>query len=189
VALVTPATFLTREPREYRGSELRSHWIYETFGVQGDAICAFAGRVDVRGARMVDLADVQAGLVIAGDSMLHFILESFGPDLDRAVFMQRLLVVLACEKLAARGALGLRRSGDDIYLGRGKLSVSIATVSPVSCLVHFGINVTQDGTPVETAALRDAGIDPFDFAQDMLAGYAHEITQMARATTKVRSVS
>lgn len=188
VALIVPTTRVVKEAIDYDGRQLRSHWIYENFAISGDAVLAFVGGVDVRGPHLVDLADKQAGLFIAGRRMLHIIAESFGPDLDRAVFMQRLLVLLATELLRAHGVLGQRRSGDDIFIGDGKLSVSIATVSLVSCLVHFGINVTTEGTPVRTSALADHGIDPYRFAEELTEAYAREIGSMARATVKVRSV-
>jgi uncharacterized protein len=188
LALIVPQTVVSRERRTYDGAQLRSHWIYDVFGIRGDSIAAFEGPVDVRGEKLVDLEDRNRGLFIAGRSMLHFIVESFGPDLVRAVFMQRLLVMSAVEHLVARGVSRLARSGDDIYAGDGKLSVSIATVSGVSSLVHFGINVTNEGTPVKTAALADFGVEPYAFAEELARAYAFEIERMAKAAVKVRSV-
>ena len=54
-------------------------------GLRGDAAVAFVGPVKVCDEDLVDLADKLDGLFIAGDRMLHVIVESFGPDLDRAV--------------------------------------------------------------------------------------------------------
>ena len=42
------------------------------------------------------------------------------------------------------------RKGDDLFLGEGKLSVSIATASPVSTLIHLGVNEDASGAPVTT---------------------------------------
>lgn len=188
MALIVPGTIVSRDRLLYDGEQLRSHWIYDAFGIRGDAVAAFEGPVDVRGEKLVDLEDRRRGLFIAGRSMLHVIVESFGPDLVRAVFMQRLLVMLAVEHVRGAAGSGLRRSGDDIYIGDGKLSVSIATVSGVSSLVHLGINVTNEGTPVKTAALADLGIEPFAFAETLVRAYAAEIERMATAAVKVRSV-
>ena len=186
MALIEPRVHFDPEIRAYRGGELRSHRIYETYDIQGDAIVAFVGPVEVRGESLVDLADRKGGLFIAGDSMLHFIVESFGADLDRAVFLQRLLVLLAIENLQRRGAR-LSRRGDDLYLDRGKISVSIATVSPVSCLVHLGINCTNEGTPVATSSLRDLGVEAEAFGRELIAAFAAELGLMGRAATKVRA--
>ena len=130
----------------YDGTQLRSHFAYETFGIRGDSVVAWVGPVRVEGEHLVDLADRKDGLFIAGESMLHFIAESFGPSLEGAVFRQRLLVLLLREALGERGVAGLRRRGDDLFVHEGKLSVSIATVSATSSLVHLGINVRQAGT-------------------------------------------
>lgn len=188
MALITPQRLVSAEPRLYDGSQLRSHWIYETFDLRGDAIVAFVGGVDVRGPGLVDLADRKDGLFIAGRAMLHLILESFGPSLDRAVFLQRLLVLLAVERLRHHGLGRLQRRGDDLYVDDGKLSVSIATVSGVSCLVHLGINVSRDGTPVKTSALEDFGVDPLAFADELTSAFADELCRMSEASNKVRSV-
>ena len=188
MALIAPQVSVLAEPRRYDGTQLRSHWIYETCDLRGDAAVAFIGEVEVRGEDLVDLADKREGLHIAGAEMLHVIAESFGASLDRAVFMQRLIVMLAHEQLMISGAEPLRRIGDDIWLGDGKLTVSIATVSAVSCLIHFGINVTNTGTPVKTSALADCGLEPRPFAERLLKAYAEELDGMASATTKVRSV-
>ena len=188
MALIRPQIHVDTSRRGYDGSELRSHWIYETLGLRGDAVAAFVGPVEVRGDHLVDLEDRLGGLFIAGDEMLHFIVESFGADLDRAALLQRMLVVLARERLIDAGVTGTRRSGDDIYVGEGKLSVSIATVSAVSCLIHLGLNVSNEGTPVPTAALGDFGLEPLEFARGLAEDFANEIESVAFATTKVRGV-
>ncbi|MDX1386691.1 MAG: DUF366 family protein, partial [bacterium] len=58
----------------YDGTQLRSHWVYETFGVLGDSCVAFLGPCEVPLDRMVDLEDVRKRSPIAGPKMLHFIL-------------------------------------------------------------------------------------------------------------------
>lgn len=188
LALTTPAIHLLSESIDYDGSQLRPHWIYETVGEAGDAVAVFCGKADVAIDRLVDLADVLDGLFIKSDRMLHFIVESFGADLDRSVLLQRLLMLIIFEELSAARVKHLSRRGDDLYVGDGKLSVSIATVSHVSCLIHVGLNIVTEGTPVKTAALSDVGIDPSDFGSKCAASFAREITEMRGATTKVRGV-
>ncbi len=172
----------------YTGGELSSHWIYRNWNIQGDALVAFVGPVDVPLTAMVDLADQRDGLSIQGKCMLHFVLESFGPDLDRAVFLQRLLVFLLFEQVQRKVGDRLRRQGDDLFVDDGKLSVSIATVSPVSSLIHLGINVTNEGTPVKTAALSDCGLEAEALARQIMKACHDELAAMALASTKVRGV-
>ncbi len=175
-------------PRTYDGTQLRSHFILETFGVGGDAIVAFRGPAEVRGAALVDLEDRRHGLFIRSRDMLHILAEHFGGTLETAVLRQRILVLVAAAILAESGSGGLRRSGDDLFAGEGKLSVSIATVSPVSSLIHFGLNIDPAGAPVRAAGLADVGADPAGFAARLLDAYADECARMERARVKVRPV-
>ncbi|MDP8221939.1 MAG: DUF366 family protein [Candidatus Lernaella stagnicola] len=72
--------------------------------------------------------------------------------------------------------------------GCKKLSVSIATASPVSCLIHAGINVSTEGTPVQTAALDMLGIDPVAYGEWVAENFAKDYEKVLAATTKVRWV-
>ncbi len=170
---------------DYDGTQIHSLWAYRTFGIQGDSIVAFQGACDVAPERMVDLEDVRAGARIAGEAMLHFIVEHFDRDLEKAVLRQRLLAALV------RDALGgdVRREGDDLFLGPGKLSISIATLTPVSSKIHFGINVRRaEGVGVETRALADLGAEPEALARRILERYAAEQAGVLDARTRVRGV-
>ena len=82
----------------------------------------------------------------------------------------------------------LRREGDDIYWGEKKLNISIATVSPVSALIHFAINIVNEGTPVATCALQDFNIEPQMFAEKILTALKAELESMDEATQKVHWV-
>ena len=175
----------------YTGRELRSHWLRETFGLTGDAIAAFLGPCEVAPQDMVDLDDTLAGGGIRAALMLHFIAEHFDTDLERAVLRQRLLVALACEALreavapAHRGAL--TRRGDDLFVGERKLTVSIATASPVSTLIHLGINVDPAGAPVAAVGLAEMGADATALARNLMKAYARELAGVSAARCKVRS--
>jgi uncharacterized protein len=89
----------------------------------------------------------------------------------------------------APGEGRLRRSGDDLFVGDHKLSVSIATVSPVSTLIHLGINIDPAGAPVAAVGLDDLGIEPTRFAKDLLLGFVSETGSVQNARCKVRPVS
>ena len=178
---------VSREQVLYTGQELRSHWLFHRFGLRGDAAAAFIGPCEVTLEHMVDQADVAAGDSIRAALMLHFIIEHFDTDLTRAILRQRLLVCLARELL--EGADGLRRSGDDLYIAERKLSVSIATASPVSTLIHFALNVDPTGAPVPAVGLAELGVVPLPFAELLLARYAEECASIAAARCKVRGVA
>jgi hypothetical protein len=79
------------------------------------------------------------------------------------------------------------RSGDDVFVGDGKLSISIATVTPVSCLIHFAVNASHGGAPVRIAALSDLRVDARAFAETLLAQVATEQASIADARCKVRA--
>lgn len=179
---------LLTQNQTYSGSELRSHWIYEQTGHAGDAIVAFAGSCQVALTEMVDLEDVFAGLHIYSEAMLHIIIEHFETSLTAMVLRQRLLTAQIQQLLLDEGVAMVRRSGDDLFDGPAKLSVSIATVSPVSGLIHFGLNISSHNTPVLTRGLDDYGIDWQLFAQKLLDLYGAEHASMLKARAKVRAV-
>lgn len=171
----------------YDGTQLCSHWIYRQTGILGDAIAGFIGPADVPVANMVDLADVRDNAPIFSRQMLHVIAEHFDGDLALAVARQRLLAAIAADALR-RHEPSIERRGDDVMCRDKKLSVSIATVSPVSALIHFAVNVDSSGTPVPTLGLADLEIEPRAFGEKLLARYAEEIASMHEALCKVRAV-
>ena len=63
--------------------------------------------------------------------------------------------------------------------------MSIATVSPVSTLIHFGINVDPAGAPVPAVGLAELGIDPTSFAPALLDLLDAELEGIAHARAKV----
>lgn len=177
------------ETLSYDGSQLRAHWILRQTGLAGDAMVAFRGPCAVRDEEMADLEDVLDGPGIAGSDMLHFVSETFDDgDLLRAIHRQRLFAALVGERLRRRaGGADPQRVGDDLYLGPGKLSISIATRSQVSSLVHFALNISNAGTPVQTASLEDLGVDPADFAREVLGAWSEEEASIRSARAKVRA--
>lgn len=181
--------FFCKEVIPYTGLELRSSWVKEQSGLEGDAVAAFVGPADVPIENMVDLEDVANNAPIKSDLMLHFIVEHFGVSLDRGVDLQRLLVAIIYEELVKLGVTGsLERRGDDIYDGNRKFSVSIAAPSPKSVCIHTALNISSENTPVPTIGLDDYKIDAVPLASDVMKRYCDEVVGMAHACTKVRAV-
>lgn len=176
----------------YDGTQLRSLFGYLEHRLQGDSVVSWIGACSVSFEHMVDGEDFLAEETIAGDRMVHFIIEKFHTPLLAGVALQRLFASICHdvlrEKLSPDVAALLRRDGDDLFFGDGKLTISIATVSPVSALIHFAINCTNDGTPVQTASLEDLSVDPRTFAGLVMARWVREVQGIEEATVKVRPV-
>lgn len=165
---------------DYTGKELRPHFIYTNFGILGDAVISFIGRADVRDA-MVDLADIKNNEFIYSPLMLHFIIEHFGMGLREAVVRQRLFIAIIKDYLPR----GVIREGDDLFFDDRKLSVSIATVSPVSALIHVGLNIKSDGVPVKASDLKELKVSPKNLALKVMAQYKKEVKGIELACCKV----
>jgi len=175
----------------YTGGELRSHWLRERFGLVGDAMAGFVGPCHVKPEHVVDIEERISGQAIAGASMVHILCEHFQVPLPEMVVRQRLLAAIVLDVLREYGndlARRVRRRGDDLYLEERKLSVSIATVSPVSALCHFGVNVNTDRVPVPAAGLEELGVDAWRMGPLVLERYALDTEQMDGAVVKVRPV-
>lgn len=173
----------------YIGSQLSPHWIYKNFKLQGDAIVAFKGECKVDLSEMVDIEDVINSEPIYSKYMLSFITEQFGIELSEGVFRQRLLICIIKELLEERGIIVVR-SGDDLIIDGRKLSVSIATKSITSILIHTGLNILSEGAPVSASGLKsELGIDDIkEFAIEVMNRYSLELEDIKMACTKVRGV-
>ncbi len=180
------------KPFAYDGTQLQSLFAYLGYGLLGDSIIAWQGPCEVSFEHMVDGEDLRDQSAIRGSDMLHFIVETFGRDLFAGVGLQRLLASLGADLLREsvsedlRGSV--RRDGDDIFVGQRKFSISIATVSPTSCLIHFAVNVSNEGTPVPTAALGEFKIPARDFAHKLMERFAAEYKSICDVTMKVKWV-
>ena len=177
------------EEIKYVGSQLAPHWIYNNFKIQGDAIVAFVGECEVKLDEMVDIEDVINNEPIYSKYMLSFISEQFGVGLVEGVFRQRLLISIIKELLEERGIFVIR-NGDDLIIDNRKLSVSIATKSSTSILIHTGLNILSEGAPVKASGLTsELGITAIkEFALEVMQRYSDEIKDIVLATTKVRGV-
>lgn len=174
---------------KYIGSQLAPHWIYKNFNIQGDAIVAFQGECKVDLSEMVDIEDVINNEPIYSKYMLSFITEQYGIGLCEGVLRQRLLICIIKELLEEYG-IHVIRSGDDLMIDGRKLSVSIATKSITSVLIHTGLNIISEGAPVKASGLTsELGItDIKSFALEAMRRYADELKDIEYAVTKVRGV-
>ena len=182
-------TKFIEEEIKYIGSQLSPHWIYKNFHIQGDAIVSFIGECEVHLTEMVDIEDVINNEPIYSKLMLSFISEQFGIGLIEGVLRQRLLMNIIKELLEEKGVFVVR-NGDDLLINGGKLSVSIATKSITSVLIHTGLNILSDGAPVKACGLTsELGIENIkEFALEVMKRYSEELDDIILAGTKVRGV-
>ena len=89
----------------------------------------------------------------------------------------------------------IEREYDDIYAympdeeDRRRLSVSSATVSRVSGLVHLGMNTTVSGGPTGAAGLDEMGIEDMDaFAIEVLRRFIDEVKELKASAGKTMPV-
>jgi uncharacterized protein len=187
------------EEMKYTGPELRPHFILEKFKVQGSALTAFVGPCEVKTEHLVDWEDRLANDFIRSKLMVHFLGEFFGISLAEGVLYQRLFMAIAGQEIARVSGKVIARSGDDLFWNDGKddrkLSVSIVTASPVSRLLHAGINLDSTGAPVKAAGLFDLGIGTpqnrapvKELTARILALFAEEAEGIEWACAKVRPV-
>ncbi|HWP98285.1 MAG TPA: DUF366 family protein [Syntrophomonadaceae bacterium] len=180
-------TMYIEERIDYNGQQLTPHWIYNNYKLIGDAAVAFVGEVHVPIDNMVDLSDVMDQAFIYSPLMLNFIIEHFNHDLNLAIYRQRLFMVCIKEELE-QFEIPVSRRGDDLYISKAKLSVSIATASTTSTLIHVGLNIETTGAPVKAAGLKDLAVIDFkSFAENCLLRYKRELEQIYEARCKVRA--
>ena len=174
---------------DYTGEQLRSHFVRNVSGVTTDGIVAFRGACAVTGASLVDLEDAEQRSSIIAEEMLHFIGEHFECSLREANLRLRLFVCILGEVIAAAAPqAALTRKGDDLYVGDRKLTVAIATLSPVSAVFHCGVNIDPGGAPVPAVGLVELGLDWKEVASSVMERYVEECASMDSAVRKVRGV-
>lgn len=183
--------FLENELK-YTGKELAPHWIYKNFQVQGDTIVGFIGECEVKLDNMVDIQDVIENSPIYSQKMLNFIVEHFNMSLVEGVVRQRFLIAIAAEIIQSYLPDGYKitRKGDDLFFQGGKLSVSIATKSITSVLIHIGINIFSEGAPIKASGLESELLlkNHKQIAHDIIKQYCNECEEIINASCKVRGV-
>jgi hypothetical protein len=83
------------------------------------------------------------------------------------------------------------RSGDDLYVNERKLSISIATITPVSTMIHTGLNLKSENVPVKALGLLESGwieTEVSALAWQISQKYIDEINSVNQARCKVRGV-
>ena len=183
--------YVVDEKIKYDGTQLRSLWAFNSFGIQGDSIVCFRGSCDIKFNNMVDMLDVQKGDSIFSEDMLHFIIEHFDMDLEKTIIRQRLFISIIKDIIEIYTNYHFTRDGDDLYRDDAKLSVSIATLTPVSSIIHTGINISSKNTPVKTIGLYDVGCEDsciLNLANKISDCYVMEIQSIKMARCKVRGV-
>jgi hypothetical protein len=180
--------YLSEASEIYDGSQLRPLWIYLEHGLIGSSGVAWVGPCRIHFDKMIDGEDKIAGAQICGGSMVHFIFELFDITLLSAVCFQRLMANWVQSVVQDfNPSILLRREGDDLYWGEKKFSISIATQSTRSCLVHFAVNVTNQGTPILTCALSDFQIEPALLISKVFERATLEWSSIWEATYKVHT--
>ena len=183
---------------DYDGSQLHHAFAYEQAKALGATICYFRGSADVK-EHLVDLEDSLADDFIKSEEMWHFIIEIPEATITEMVVWQRLFISMCIDSL--RNTLtdptggyrfNLTRNGDDIMLGDSKLSVSIATLSRFSGLIHVGINIkVGEECPVDAKGLVDFIDDEVyssAFGNLMADAFVKEYDDIKNATFKVIEV-
>jgi len=183
--------FIEEEIR-YTGKELSPHWIYKNFNLIGDSIIGFTGECEVKLDNMVDISDVLSNSPIYSKKMLHFIVEHFNISLIEGILRQRLLVNIARDVILDNlpKSTVISRQGDDLFYNKSKLSVSIATKSITSVLIHLGINIDAIGAPVKACGLKsDFNLENIEeIANNIIKNYCRENEEIMKASCKVRGV-
>ena len=181
------------EEIKYDGSQLHSHFNYE-HGVKGNSIVSFIGSTEVK-EYLVDCEDRLKNDFIKSEKMMHFIIEVFDISLREMVVLQRLFIsqiVDFLKNLACLEGYKIHRSGDDIFYDSKKFSVSIATLSPVSGLIHVGLNIkVGNECPVLAADFNDlleAGYDMQTVATFIMEHFVSEFESIQNACYKVKGV-
>lgn len=180
-----------KDGNEYDGSQINPSWAFQEFGVKDSTIVSWVGPMNILGDNLIDYEDV--GVDIKGNLMLNFIVEHFDEqpgNLKLVYHRQRMLVMITRDKLLDYG-IRTTQDGDDIFIDNKKLSVSIATASISTMKMHFALNITTEGTPVdvETSALEDnnMSMEQIHELQDSIANtYMEYIETIDKDITKTR---
>ncbi|MBK5092371.1 MAG: DUF366 family protein [Actinobacteria bacterium] len=190
--------YLKGKTIEYDGSQLSPLWAYENLDLLGDSIVAFRGPCSVSDEHIVDVENAKKNSIISSQDMLHFLVEDFGCGINEIVLVQRLLVTVVIEALRdseMHEEVDLEREYDNIFAylqdeeERRKLTVSVATVSPVSGVIHLGLNVIGEGAPARATGLTELGVEDIDkFAVDVLRRFIEEMQNVRMDSSKVRPV-
>lgn len=196
-------TFFCKDVMKYDGTQLHSLFNYKTSKIKGDSIVVFLGEMDVETSHMVDCEDVIKSDFIWSPQAVNFVIEIFHIGIETAVLYQRAFMSICAEQLKKKlkenviVGFTVELDGDDIMIRYPddevkKLSVSIATVSHVSGLIHTGLNIEVDQKiPVPAVGLKDLLIDSKimnDYIKVVAEYFKEFVEDVKLAAVKVRGV-
>jgi len=177
---------------DYDGSQLRHAFAYEKQKILGPSIVYFEGKAEVK-EHLVDLEDSVNNDFIKSEKMMHFIIEIPDASIREMVVWQRFFMRMIVDKLriiCANSKVFI--DGDDIMVDEKKLSVSIATLSHFSGLVHAGLNIeVGKGCPIAAIGLREivpSYVSIPKFGAEIVQDFAKEYDDIVRASYKVQGV-
>ena len=171
----------------YDGSQIESLWATDNHKIYGDSIVSFIGPCDILPEKIIDSID--RNKTISSPSMLHFIIEHFDTDIEKAVLRQRIIASLISDELESLTGIQFSRIGDDIWHKDRKLTISVATCGSVSSKIHFGINIKEaKNVDVKTAFLAQYKINPKSFAKKIMKKYTEEFDSIQFAKRTVRPI-
>lgn len=178
-----------QEEMLFTGEQLSSFWAYKNYDILGDNIVAFIGPCEIDEKYIIGIDHFKKKTKIKSERMLHFLVEHFDMDLERAILRQKLLVDILKDKLDHRlkGDI-LQRWGDDLFDTDYKLTVSATVKTSVSTKIHLGVNISSRNTPVKTRGLEDYGIDPHEIAQAIMNQYCLDMRLISQKLCKTRSI-
>ena len=160
---VVSTKVLETEQIVYKGSQLAPMFAYNKSAGTANVVF-FRGPMVLDTADMVDAEDVVANDFIRSQDAINIIAELPFVDLVGGVALQRIMIRKIADylqTLSESNLLWWDIQGDDIkFKSQGadykKLSVSIATKSPASVLIHIGLNITAGpNAPSFAASLTD----------------------------------
>lgn len=203
-------TFFDINESTYNGSQLQSLYSLLNYKVQGNSVISWTGKCDIPTDKIVDGQDLLEGARIYSEDMVHFVIEVFDVKLVQMVYLQRMFCEIIRDEVysLSEGKVYLRRTGDDLFYMETsdnyhtkpkkdkdfKFNISIATLSPVSGLIHFGVNISSKNTPIKTFSLDDLSkflskkINPKEFSEKVMSAFATEFETSQDATQKVKWV-
>jgi len=178
-----------KEKIKFTGKELLPFWAYIEYDILGDSIIAFIGPCELEGKYIIGIDHWKKKTKIKSELMLHFVVEHFDLDLEKAILRQKILVNILKDKLNHRlkGDV-FQRWGDDLYDEDYKLTISTASRTDVSTKIHLGVNITAKNAPVKTKGLTDFGIDPDDIAQVVINQYRLDMRRTQERLVKTRKI-
>lgn len=188
---------------DYTGDQLHSLYNFKTTGMVGNSLFAFIGKMDVKTDHLVDMEDFVENDFIWSPKAVNFIIEIFHIDIRTTVLYQRAFMQICKDVIkdmlmeANTVAFQVKLKGDDILVKSldekewKKLSVSIATVSHISGIIHAGINIDTDtNIPVPAAGLTNlfVGDGIYEFILRVAKKFDQFTHEIEYASVKVKGV-